>query len=95
MSDLKIAEGELTTRVSHAASESGDAEGLARSSADENSWPCSVVELWPRFVLRDVAKVRNLRVMMVKERGAEWIDFGKVNRLEAERLPGYADGLDA
>ena len=64
LSDGKIATGELTTRVNHPPSESGDAEGLTRSSADENSWPCSVIECWPCRVLRDVAKVRHLWIMM-------------------------------
>jgi hypothetical protein len=91
LSKSKKLERQVTTVVSHPASESGDAERLAWGSTDEKvNLPCGVC-----FDLREVAMILNLRVMMGENSRGEFLNLRETCCAPAERFPRYGCGLDA
>jgi hypothetical protein len=82
-------ERKASSRVAKAATESSDGEGLARRPPDEEV-DLREVERGVRFdEVSEVAMVLHLRVVVLEEVIAEWVDFREPRGLPAERLPRY------
>jgi hypothetical protein len=86
-------EGQVTTRVIQALSESGCAECLAGASC-ANNVNCSGDES-PFFPSSDVAIVGCVGKTMLEDGAGERLDFREADRLPSEVFPSYARGLDA
>ena len=84
-------ERQVTTLVIHTFSESGDAERLAGSSADENIDSC----ILPRFDSGEIAVQWHARIMMLENGTRELVDLGKERGFPAERMPRNRCSLDA
>jgi len=96
-SDLTKDKGELTAIVIKSASESGDREGLAWSSSDEDvKWVVDIyilIEIVSKRVTH-VADVRNIGIVVGKNCARELLDLCKRDRDEAERMPSNCRRLD-
>jgi hypothetical protein len=92
VSSLKELKGEVATRVIQSAPEAGDGEGLAGASSDENI--DTVSPLMP-IHLRDVAQVREVRVVVRQHRRRKRLRLGGEHRLPSETAPGDLRGTDA
>jgi hypothetical protein len=91
LSQPKIFEGQVTTVVCQSASESRDAERLARCSSDQKvDWV-----ILARLDRGEVAMARNLWIMMCEDRTGKLLDLGKEGRPPAERVPSDGCGFDA
>ena len=78
--------------VSQSSSETGDGETLAGGSANEDVGAAG--EIVERD-FREVAIVLYSWVMMSEDCGRKFVDFGKANRLPAERPPGNRSCFDS
>jgi hypothetical protein len=83
-------DGQVATRIIQAASLSRDGERLARRPAGKDV-DCTAVGT----DFSEVAKVRNVRIVVCQQRRAKRVDFSEPGWTEAERLPGDGHGLDA
>jgi hypothetical protein len=84
-------ECEVSARVSQPLPESGDGEGLAGSSADDDVRSKSGR---PFIVFGHIAQVRNIRPVMSDHCGREFLDFSEATSLPAERLPRHTCSLN-
>jgi hypothetical protein len=85
----EVGEHEVATRISQSFSESGNAEALAGSPADEDVW----FIVTPLGREGHVTEVLHRRVVMGKHRRWELVDFGERQRPEAKRRPRYRRGF--
>jgi hypothetical protein len=84
-------EGQVATVVAQAASEAGDAEGLAGGSANKKV-NCPII------ICSDggeVAMERDLRVMVGEDSAREGLDLAERGGFPAQRVPGDGCGFDA
>src|SRR5690606_27840575 len=90
ISNCKIDERQVATRVSHSASESGDAEGLTGGSSDEKIDICNS----PVVMTLHVSEVRNIGVVVREQRRRKRVNLRERDRLPSERMPSYRRCFD-
>jgi hypothetical protein len=91
LSDCKVGKHEAAPWVSEALSQSGDAEGLAGSSADKKV-NCSKI---PLLKFGHVPKVGNVRIVMFQHGRRERLDVTKGNGLPFQAVPSDRRRFDA
>ncbi len=89
-SNGKIGKHEVATRVCQSFSESGDAEALAGSSADEKIDSC----IGPYLEVRHVAEIRHGRIVMREQSARKRLDLAEPCRAPAQWMPRDTRGLD-
>jgi hypothetical protein len=85
-------EGQVTTRIFHSESLSGDGEGLARTSSDDEigfSVPFIPISLY------HISKIRDIGIMMRENLVWELFDFGERHRFPTEVFPRHGDRINA
>jgi hypothetical protein len=91
VSQPKIFEGQVTTVIVQSASETGDAERLARCASDQKvDWV-----IFSGLDRGEVAMERGLRVMVGEDRARERLDLRQEGRAPPEGLPRDRCGFDA
>jgi hypothetical protein len=83
-------EGQAATRVTQAASSSGDAKALTGGPSGQNVDCRSIC-----FDASEVAAIEYERIVVRQQRAAKRIDLGKPCRPEAQRRPGHGHSLNA
>jgi hypothetical protein len=91
LSDRKVREHEVSSRVFEALAETRDAEGLAGGSSDKKlNW-----FIRPLLEFGHIAEVRHVGVVVREHRRRERFDLAERHRLPAEWVPCDGCGFDA